>query len=276
MDRYRLSTTRTLLSITGIVIFLFIVSSRVLAGSVTQGYRAKTDLPKGAVVSLTKNGAEEVEKTTTDNDSLVAGVVVDAPDSLLDILPQGSEVRVAVNGEVKILVSTLNGDIKSGDKLIPTPLAGISALDYPPAPGVKYIAVASEDFNQSSANAKKTSITLNDNSKKEIYIGLISSRMLLSNRNPGTKDKNILTTLGKQISGKDVSLVQVLAAVSVFVTTVALAGMVLQGSIRGTFISLGRNPLSKDSILTGLVRVVALSIFVLSIGIVVAYVILIL
>lgn len=246
------------------------------ANSVTQGYRTKSAITKGAVVSLTQSGSQEVEKATSSNDGLLVGVVVDGPDSLVDVQPQGSQVRVGINGDVKILVSTVNGDVKAGDRLIASPLAGVAAVDYPPAPGSKYIAVAGSDFNFKSASSKKVSVDLADGSTKDVYAGLINAKLLLGNRNPSTKDKNALTTLAKQISGKDVSLVQIVASLAVFITTVVLAGMVLQGSIKGTFISLGRNPLSRDSILTGLMRVIALSIVVLGAGAVVSYIILIL
>ena len=247
------------------------------AGSITQGYRTASATPKGAVVSLTKAGGQEVEQSTTDNDGLVVGVVVDGQDALLDVQPQGSQVRVAVSGEVSILVSNVNGNIKTGDRLIASPLAGIAAVDFPPAPGVKYIAVADNDFNDSTTGAKKISVKLSNGNSKDVSVGTIRARILLANRAPGNgQDKNFLVSIARQISGKNVSLLQVLTSAAVLITCLALTGMILYGSIKGTFVSLGRNPLSRDSILTGLMRVVVIAVLILSMGAVISYLILVL
>lgn len=265
-------------SLAGLVIASGLVLAPALAraAAITQGYQAKTTLPTGSVVSLTAAGGQQVEATTTDNDSLSAGVVVNGADALLDVQPQGSQVRVAVSGDVTILVSTVNGDIKTGDKLIATPLAGVAGLDYPPAPGVKYIAVANSDFTSTTTGAKKTSVKLTDGSSKDVYVGSIKARMLLGNRAPGAGEKsNFLTSLAQQISGKKVSLIRVVGALAILVAALVITGMVLYGSIKGTFVSLGRNPLSRDSVFTGLMRIVIIAMLVLSAGVVFGYLILV-
>lgn len=247
------------------------------AADITQGYKTKSALPKGSVVSLTKEGSHEVEKSNTDNDALLVGVVVDGNEALLEVQPEGSEVRVAVSGEVNLLVSTVNGDVKSGDRLIASPIEGVAAVDWPPAPGVKYIAVASRDFNAQSEGARKISVQLANGNSKEVHVGTIPAKILLGNRAPGNgQDKNFLVSIARQISGKNVSFLQTLTAAAVLITALALTGMILYGSIKGTFVSLGRNPLSRDSILTGLMRVVVVAILVMSGGTVIAYLILVL
>lgn len=255
------------------LILLFIpITSR--AASTTEGFKAAATLPKGAVVSLTRTGSLEVEKTNINNDSLVVGVIVNATDSLLDVLPIGSQVQVASNGEVNILVSTVNGDIKAGQKLIASPLSGIAAADSPPSPGVRYIAVAETDFNDQSIGIKKAQVTQSDGKSKTVAIGSINAKMLLGNRTPGVKSANTITSLGKQISGKSVSLLQVIVSSVIFITTLILCVFVLQSSIRGTFIALGRNPLSKDSLMNSLIKVFVLVILVFSGGVSIAYAIL--
>lgn len=239
---------------------------KVPAAAISQGYTSDSELTVGSVVSLTNEGGQKVVKTNTSNDQLAVGVVVSAEQSLIDILPAGSQVRVAINGDVQILVSTVNGDIKKGDRLIASPLSGIATLDWPPAPGVKYIAQAASDFNAKSSGAKEISVKQTDGSQKKLHVGIIPAKMLLANRTAGSGDQNPLTKLAKQITGQDVSLLQVIAAGAIFLTTLGLTGMVLQSSIRATFISMGRNPLAKDSILTGLLRIVVIALLILSAG----------
>ena len=243
---------------------------RVFAGNLTKGFETQVDLPRGAIVSATTTNGNVVEKTTTNNDNLLAGVVVGSSDSLLDVLPKGSQIRVAVEGEVGVLVSDINGKIKKGDKLIASPLAGVAAVDYPPAPGATYIGIAGQDFDNTSSDAKKLQVSLTKGGTKDVSVGLITAKILISSRQSAVS-KNILTSIGTQISGKDVSLLQVLAAMAIFLTATALCGVLLYGSIRGTFVSLGRNPLSRDSLLVGLARVLVLAIVVVAGGATVAY-----
>ncbi len=270
------SMRRLLLPILTLAALVFgFIPALVSAGAITQGYKAASELPKGAIVSLTKTGSQEVEKSNINNDTLLVGVVVDAPDSLLDVLPAGSEVRVAISGDVTMLVSTVNGDVKAGSRLIASRLSGIATIDYPPAPGVKYIAVANSDFSSTSKDAKKIAVTQNDGTTKDVYVGSIGAKLLLGSRTPGiSEDRSVLTKIGRQLSGKAVSGLQVLAAAAVFLTTLGLAAMVLYSSIKGSFISIGRNPLSEGSIMNGLVKVIALSILIFGAGVVAAYLIL--
>jgi hypothetical protein len=245
----------------------FGLGSVVIATGVTQGYEASEDLQKGSVVSV-DGTKSKVVKSNTSNDQNLAGVVVDSSSGLVGVQPAGSQVSVATSGDVEILVSTANGDIKKGDRLIASPISGVAALDHPPAPGVKYIAVAEADFTSQSQEGKSISVELSSGGKREVRLGLIRAKLLLGNRTPGSgQDQNILTNFGKKIVGKSVSLIQVLAALAVLITTLILAGFILNGSVRGTFISLGRNPLSRDSILTGLARIIVLAVVILGVGI---------
>jgi hypothetical protein len=50
----------------------------------------------------------------------------------------------------------------------------------------------------------------------------------------------------------------------------------LQGSIRGSFVALGRNPLSKSTIISNLFKIVAIGLLILEVGAAAAYVILVL
>ncbi|MEK7602969.1 MAG: hypothetical protein AAB459_01860 [Patescibacteria group bacterium] len=245
-----------------------------LASNVTQGFKASVAIPKGAVVSIKSDGANELEKTTTANDKYVVGVAVESNESLVDVRPKDSDISVAVNGEIEILASTLNGDIKSGDLLIASNLAGIAVKDFPPSPGVKYIAVASAELNDSTSGVKKIDVELNDGTKKQTSVGLIKAKILLGSRQQANKDETAIQSFGRKITGKPVSFVQVVISGAVFFTVVILVGIVLYTSIRNSFVSLGRNPLSKSSIIGSLIRVIIIAMVVLGSGVAVTYAIL--
>lgn len=250
-------------------------SSVLAAGSLTQGYHSDKPLTLGTVVSVTKEGGSDIEKTTTDNEERLAGVVVDAKDAIIDLQTKGTDVRVAINGDVNILASDLNGEVKAGDYLIASPLAGITMRDLSSGPNKKYVAIANQSFNLNSSGISKVSTELKDGTKKEVNIGLISAKLVLGDRPaPASENKSALNSLGENIVGKPVNNSQVFAASAVFITTFSLTGLLLHGSIRGSFISLGRNPLSQTSIVGSLVRVISLGIVILVTGVATSYVIL--
>jgi hypothetical protein len=250
--------------------------SFVFASTVTQGYTTTQKLPKGAVVSLTTDGSRQIEKSTIENDNLLIGITTQSNESLIDVRPKGTDVSVATSGEVEILVSDLQGEIKKGDLLIASTLSGIAVKDNPPAPGVKYIAVANSEFSANTPGATKIQIEKTDGTKKEVSVGLVNGKILLGSRSQEKENENALSSLGRKITGKAVSPIQLLAAGAIFIATITLTGVILQSSIRNSFVSLGRNPLSRSSIISSLVKVIILSVLALAAGVGVAYGILLL
>jgi hypothetical protein len=265
----------SLLATLSVMLFLLTVPP-LYASSVTQGFKATSTIPKGAIVSLKQEGSNEIEKSTIDNDRYMIGVVVEGADSLVDVRPKDSDISVAVSGEVDILATNLNGDIESGDLLIASTLAGIAVKDEPPAPGVKYIAVAASELSGATTGAKTVSVELTDGGKKDVKVALIKAKILLGSRQQASKDETAVESFGRKLTGKAVSAIQLIAATAVFLSVVVLVGVVLYSSIRNSFISLGRNPLSRSSVVASLVKVIVVAVFVLAAGVGVAYGILLL
>jgi len=264
--------------IVSVIIQLF-AGGIVYGAVVTRGYSTKELLPAGTVVSLEKKGSNTIEKATTDNELLIAGVVTGAEDSLLDLQPEGSVVRVATEGGLNVLAATVNGDINNGDKLILSPLAGIMAKDNPDMKNGKYLGVSTGTLNDQSPGAKQIEVDQSNGDKKKVTIGQISAKLMISERKPtissaSTDGNNPVTRLAKQITGKSVSMAKIIASMVVLVTTLTITGVLLYSSIRGTFTSLGRNPLARNSLMTGLVRVIIVSVLVLAGGGVASYTIL--
>lgn len=266
-----------------LIIFLVAVLSTtfasvlVAAGAVTQGFKAKTALPNGSVVSLSEKSSDTVEKTTLNNEKSLVGVAATEQDALVDLQPAGSEIRVAVSGDTSLLVTDLNGDIKPGDQLVVSPLSGITMKFSDDLTNIKIVATAGEAFGKNSAQVKQIEVEQSDGTKKTVYVGRISAQLLLSERSQESKqNKNILETVGEKLTGKPTNPVRLIASTIVAVSTFALAGLILNGSVKGSFISLGRNPLSKDSIVSGLFRAALLAIVIVAMGLTFAYLILLL
>ncbi len=250
----------------------------VYATAFTEGYQTTTDLSVGTVVSIAKNSNSQIEPTNPDNDSRLIGVIAPANSSIIDIQPLGSNIRVATSGDATLLVTDSAGDIKKGDNLIISSLAGIAMRDQANAIASKYLAVAKESFSSSSVGAQKVSVSLSNGGKQTVSVGKIVATILISDRKSPIvtpKTNNFFTNLGKRIAGKDVSLLRMIVSIIVLLTAFSITGWLLNASVKGSFNSLGRNPLAKISIMTSLMRIIALSIFIFGIGISLAYLIIV-
>ncbi|HSX53227.1 MAG TPA: hypothetical protein VLF90_02575 [Patescibacteria group bacterium] len=252
-----------------VALILFALNPIVLAAaSIAQGYRSNLPLTTGTVVSV-KSG-NEVVPTTEQNQKTVIGVAVGSSDAIIDVQPHDSDIRIAINGETSLVVSNINGDIKAGDSLIISSISGVAMKDSRDSQATKYIAVANQDFTSKSQNAKTVSISLNDGTKQNVSIGVIDAKLLLTNRTP-VKNQNILFATAEKLAGRPVSNVQILAASAVIIATLLLTGLLLQGSIKGAFISIGRNPLSKPMIVANLFKVLAVGLLIMGAGLAISY-----
>lgn len=265
----------TMIRLLGIGLAAFLLTPSLLnAAAVTQGFRADKPLEVGTVVSVKADKGTDVEKTTVDNDERLIGVVVDTGNAVIDLQSSGSNVQVAVSGDVDILVSDLAGTVKKGDYLIASPLAGIAMKDNQEAEGLRYVAVANEDFKADTKGLAVVDVKQKNGSVKKTRVGLLSATLLLGERNAQNTEVNIITNIAQRIAGKPVSNTQIIAATTVFLTTFGLGGALLNGSVRGSFISLGRNPLSKHAILSSLSGIILLASGIITGGIALAFAVL--
>jgi len=250
------------------------VGAGVLASAITQGYHSNTPLSEGVVVSTVKNNPEEIEKTTLENEVLMVGIVSGDNKSVINLQPKGTDLGVVLSGEVYLLATDINGNIEQGDYLIISPLAGVAMKDALESQAKRYIAVASQAFNSRSAGAKLVSVALNNGQNKKVNVGLMKANLAFINRVDKASKKNAMVVFAQKVAGKSVDNTRIIASVAVFLSTLCITGLVLNGSIKGTFISLGRNPLTKSIILSNLFKVITIGLILLTGGTAMAYIIL--
>ena len=260
----------------GLVVTILLASATPLmaiASTISESYSGNNDFKIGSIVSLKRDDSKGVELSNVNNSDYLLGVVTEADEALLSFNTAGDRVNVATIGEVLTYVSNINGDIKTGDFVVPSQVAGVGmrAEDN----SGKVLGVASADFNDTSPFAQ--SFKLND-LNKEAAIGPIPVRLLARDVSAtnNVKDKSALETLGEKLVGKPVSLIQVIVAVALFMMTLGVSGVILYGAIRGSFRSIGRNPLASKSVFSNLFQVIILSVSVMVIGLFAGYLILLL
>src|SRR5688572_19654544 len=107
---------------------MVVVSSMggVQAQDVTQGYETEESLQNGTIVRLKADDKAKVEALGKDQGTDMFGIVVSSTESPVNISdPSVQQVFVATQGRYDVLVSTQNGQIRSGDGVVISSLKGV-------------------------------------------------------------------------------------------------------------------------------------------------------
>jgi hypothetical protein len=223
------------------------------ADTIVRGFKASGTLQPGLIVALNQKTSDAVEVTPGNDPSRIYGVVIDPSQAPVTVQQEGQQVFVATGGNYPVLVSTQNGVIKSGDYISVSSVNGIGAK-------------ASE--NQSLVLGQ--AVEAFDGKSNVITTGASGSAIgriavsIIPGKNP----------LVKAVAGKNVSALRIYASILFFIITAAIAFGVLWAGVRNGMISIGRNPLSKKSIMGGLVQVIIVAFGVFIVGMVGVYLLL--
>lgn len=236
--------------------------------SLVVGYSSDKPLEKGRVVALVQNDSKKVEPVPYNQPSRIHGVVVDPNDAPVTLTQEGEQVFVATGGKHEVLISAENGIINVGDYLSLSRSDGIAAK-----------ATDKQDYILGRAltgfDGRTGVITTADNGAG---IARIVADISVS-RNPIRRiDVNFLPEFLRKtaegVAGKPVNMARVYVSLGILVVAGIIAGSLLYGGVRSSMISIGRNPLSKKSIIRGLLQVVFVSLIIFLTGIFAVYLIL--
>ncbi|HYF96775.1 MAG TPA: hypothetical protein VD947_01915 [Patescibacteria group bacterium] len=236
------------------------------AQTVNQGYKSDQILQIGMLVKEKDDDSSKVEAVTQATLEKLKGVVVNKNDSPITLSSEGQSVFVANTGTVEVLVSDENGTIKSGDYLSISSLEGVAMKAKTGQSLV--VGRASAGFDGSN----KVGTTTNQSGDKTINLGRIPTGIAIA-ANPlqeKLEQNNIprvLQNISSTVAGEKVSPARVWLAFIVFLASSILTGVMLYGGARSSLVALGRNPLSRTSIMRGLVQVILLSLIVFISGI---------
>lgn len=254
---------------------MFFVVFTPLASSSTISEEFSTDksFPIGSVVSINRENPSSVELGTIGNGAYLFGVVVNQNNGSVTFSKQDSSTTVALSGEVQVLVSDANGEIKKGDFIGASWLEGVGMKSLE-SDRQKLVGVALEDFSRSSAKPYGEIQTYTGD--KDISVAVLKVRLF--DKEGMVKEGATATGLERifnGVAGKQVSMAKILASAVLFIVTLIVASMFIVSSIRGSFISIGRNPMASASIYRSLLHVSGLSVLVLIIGTALTYVVLV-
>lgn len=240
--------------------FLIMIGSPALAATTTvsQGYKAASAITVGTIVGADSADSQSVVTANIDNRNNLLGVVVDPKESLLNLSSTVSQVQVATGGVVQANVSTINGDIAAGDKIVISPISGVGMKAVEAG---KIIGVAQGSFSQANSGAQKKTIKDKAGNNNEVYIGQIPVVVNVSYWTPensvaANSIVSTLTSFASNIVGKKVSPLKALLGVAVLLIAMLISAIILYSSVSSSIHSIGRNPLSGSAIKRSLFQVI--------------------
>lgn len=265
----RLSAKRLLASF-GLMLLLVISMAHPLAAqTVTQGYASDDNLQRGMLVSLKDGDTSKIEPADQENAKRLHGIVVNPNDAPVTISSEEQKNFVATVGRYEGLVSDQNGAVRKGDYITVSKVRGIGMKTDSKSENV--IGKALEDFDGTADVLSTTELKDNGGIAQKVNIGRIMLDIGIG-ANPLAKPEEVnlpgfLKRATEAIAQKPVSPVRVYISIAILLASVAIAGSMLYAGVRSSMISIGRNPLSKQSITKSLMQVIITSFIVFIIGI---------
>lgn len=272
---FKLKTKKyTFALITAFSVLLF---APLFAQDFTQGYTSDQTLPRGSVVGISTEDINKVELVNSERSESVLGIVVRSSDTAVTLTEDRSGVFVATTGRFQVLVTDLNGDIKPGDFVSVSPIEGIAMKTDDNQKFIVGEALEASNLGDASNVIAQYTVTNPDGSESEVAVGRILVDIDVK-PNPYARSTDrapeFLVNFSETIAGKPVSALRIYAAIAVLMVASAVAGSLLYSAVRSSIISIGRNPLSKRSVLAGLSQVVIISVIIFMSGLFAVYLIL--
>lgn len=239
------------------------------AQTVTQGYGTDEALQRGMLVSLKEGDSTKVVAADSSNIKRLHGVVVNPNDAPVTISSETQKTFVATVGRYEALVSDENGTIKQGDYITVSSVPGIGKKTD--TKSINVIGKAIADFDGKSDVLSTTDLKDNGGISQKINIGRLALDIGIG-ANPLAKPEDVnlpgfLKKATESVAQKAVSPVRVYLSLAILLASIAIAGSMLYAGVRSSMISIGRNPLSKQSITKSLIQIIITSFIVFIIGI---------
>jgi hypothetical protein len=262
-------STQKVLALTGLLCLVALsLAGPLEAQTLTQGYGADESLQRGMIVRLKQEDASKVESLTIESIEKMHGVVVDANDAPVTLSAEGQKVFIATVGRFDTLVSSQGGEINPGDYITISALRGVGMKAGTKEPVV--VGRAITGFNGRDGVISKAEFKNGDNtqsvsiSRIQVDIG-VARNPLLKAAEPNLPE--FLKRAAESLAGKPVSPAKAYISAVIFVLSTIIAATLMYGGIRSAITSIGRNPLSKKSIIRGMLQVIITGLIIFISGI---------
>lgn len=240
------------------------------AQTITQGYDVETDvsLQRGMIVGLKEEDPKKVEPINNSAIKRLHGVVVGTGDSSFVLAEQSQKIYVASGGKFDVLVSDQNGAILPGDYVTVSAVTGIGMKSDDTQELV--LGKAIDSFDGVDRVLSEASIKDAQGQDRKLHIGRIQVDIAIM-RNPVLKSTaslpSFLKTASEYVAGKPVNPIRVYISIAILFAAAAVSGSLIYSGVRSGMIAIGRNPLSRKSILRGIVQVIIVGLIIFIVGI---------
>lgn len=263
--------------LTLIFLVMLVFVPAVFAEDFARGYKSDDPIVPGTVVGIDKEDDSKVVPINSDRNKDMFGVIIEADISAITLKNNQENVLVATNGKQEVFVSDINGPVTSGDYVAISALTGVVMKSDVTQEFIFGRAV--QTFDTSNPHNVITQETVDDgkNGSIKTSIGKILVEIKVEENPEGVrknKAPKFLVGLGESIAGKTVSDLRIYASLVILFVTTAISASLLYGAIKNSIISIGRNPLSKQSVFRGLGTVLMISVFIFISGLIGVYFIL--
>lgn len=241
-----------------VMVFLPKFGPAAKADNVVEGYTSADTLQPGQIVALVDAKNKTVKAAPANDATGLYGVVVDPSDAPITLVGQNSKVFVATTGTYQVLVSVSNGAVKPGDFISVSNINGIGAKAT--AGQSLILGRAADGFNGT------TGVITNNNGKNigRIFVNISVSKNPISNTDPTLP--SFLRKAADGLANKSVPVIRVYTALMIFGVSLIAAITVLYSGVRSSLISIGRNPLSRKAIFSGMYKTILTGLGVFIIG----------
>jgi hypothetical protein len=243
------------------------------ASSIAQAFETEDlGIIAGALVNLKPDSSNTVELATAENIDHLLGVA--SKDSLIELSNDSTgTVEVVTTGEAAVLVSDINGDIRTGDKITSSPIAGIGMRAL-----TSTLVIGTAQADLSSVQTEERVVKDKSGTERKVKIGAIPIQVdKVFYEAPQDMNSFVppaLQDFANNLAGRSVSPVRVMIAGFLIAFVFAIVIVLLYSSIRSSIISIGRNPLSESAVRKSLLQVGITVLGVMAFSVVVIYLIL--
>lgn len=235
-----------------ILAIVFSFSTPVAMAYISDEYTTSAELAVGTVVSTSENG-EIVAASTASREYL--GVIV-AQDA--------NKVEVVSSGAVNVLVSDMDGDIKIGEELGLSAVSGIASRLLPGSVTIGVVTAEPKDWHEVNAENDK------------VRVATATVQLIARNSASEQSNSSYLTAIQRAadgVAGREVDTWRAVTGLVVATGGIGLAFALLVSSSRGSFLSLGRNPMAGGAIMRGLWKIASVAVLIMTVSLASAYLI---
>ncbi|HEU5187770.1 MAG TPA: hypothetical protein VFT87_04685 [Candidatus Saccharimonadales bacterium] len=242
--------------------------------AISQGFETtETNLVAGALMSLSAESGNTVGLANSDNVEELIGVLGDK--SLIALDSSGSkQVQVVTSGLTLAMISNINGDIKTGDKITASPISGVGMKATKSA-----IIIGTAQANMADIQTKEATIQSADQASQTVKIGAIPVQVNVTfYETPEDRTTALplfLHDFASNVAGKQVSPVRIILAGLILLLSLLSIAVLLYSAVQSSIISIGRNPLSEAAVHKSLWQVGGIIFGILLLTVIAIYLILI-